>query len=362
MRNYIILNGKDSRYIDGFLVQELPPISKPKIRTEVEEIDGRDGDIITPLGYSAYDKEMKIGLYGNYRIDDIISYFDSSGKVTFSNEIDKYYNYQILEQIDFERLVRFRTATVKFHVQPFKYDDVAKEISVTNQLLHVPDYRAGNNGVTVSVVNGEIVCSGSAETYAEFYIPIDHLKLKAGNYTFTAKTSGSAGDCYIRLISDRPSDSNSFSKNYVQLISNKANMIKANDTGALEYTHLWLYFFPSAPGGDYDFSMTVTMAADVFSSIEVFNRGNTVSRPKVTLHGAGVVDLHLNGASILQIDVDQDYITIDSAEMNAYHDGTLKNRQVAGDYEALALKTGKNTLSWSGNITGIQIEDYSRWI
>lgn len=360
--NYLVLNGIKSTSVKGLLIQSLPPISKPQIRTSIETIDGRDGDIVTKLGYSAYDKEVSIGLHGDFDIDDAIRYFDSEGTVVFSNEPDKYYKYQILDQIDFERLIRFRTANVKFHVQPFKYDDVAKEISLTNQLLHVPDYRAGNNGVSVSVADGKIVAFGAAETYAEFYIPIDHLKLKAGNYTFTAKTSGSAGDCYIRLISDRPSDSNSFGKNYVQLISNKANVIKASDTGALEYTHLWLYFFPSAPGGDYNFSMTVTMAADTLDSIEVFNRGNTVSRPKITLHGAGVVDLHLNGTSILKIDVDQDYITIDSAEMNAYHDGTLKNRQVTGDYANLVLKTGKNTLSWSGKVTGIKIEDYSRWI
>lgn len=359
--NYLVLNGIKSTSVKGLLIQSLPPISKPQIRTSIETIDGRDGDIVTKLGYSAYDKEVSIGLHGDFDIDDAIRYFDSEGTVVFSNEPDKYYKYQILEQIDFERLIRFRTATVKFHVQPFKYDDVAKEISITNQLLHVPDYRAGSNGISVSVVDEKIVVSGATDNFTEFYIPIDHLKLKAGNYTFTAKTSGSA-DCYIRLISDRPSDSNSFGKKYVELISNKANVIKASDTGALEYTHLWLYFFPSAPGGDYDFSMTVTMAADVFSSIEVLNRGNTVSRPKITLHGAGVVDLHLNGASILKIDVDQDYITIDSAEMNAYHDGTLKNRQVTGDYKTLELKTGKNVLSWSGNVTGIQIENYSRWI
>ena len=150
MRNYIFLNGKDSRYIGGLLIQELPPISKPKIRTEVEEIDGRDGDVITPLGYSAYDKEMKIGLYGDYRIDDIISYFDSSGKVTFSNEVDKFYRYQIIEQIDFERLVRFRTATVKFHVQPFKHSRVETKKSFTFDRADITSVVVRNSGNTIA--------------------------------------------------------------------------------------------------------------------------------------------------------------------------------------------------------------------
>ena len=159
MRNYIILNGKDSRYLDGFIVQALPPISKPKIRTQVEEIEGRDGDIVTPLGYLAYDKTMKIGLYGNYRIDDIISYFDSSGVVTFSNEVDKFYRYQIIEQIDFERLVRFRTATVKFHVQPFKYSRVETKKVFTIDRDDVTSVRIRNSGNTISrptvIIEGE---------------------------------------------------------------------------------------------------------------------------------------------------------------------------------------------------------------
>lgn len=122
--NYIILNGKKSTAIKGLLIQSLPPISKPLIRTQVEEIDGRDGDIVTRLGYSAYDKEISIGLFGDYDIDSVIGYFNSEGVVTFSNEPDKYYYYQIIDQIDFERLVRFRTAKAKLHMQPFKYSNV----------------------------------------------------------------------------------------------------------------------------------------------------------------------------------------------------------------------------------------------
>ena len=100
MKNWIVLNGKKSTDVNGLLIQSLPAISKPLIRTEVEDIDGRDGDIVTYIGYSAYNKEMTIGLYGDYDIDDVIQYFDSSGIVIFSNEPDKYYKYQIYENID----------------------------------------------------------------------------------------------------------------------------------------------------------------------------------------------------------------------------------------------------------------------
>ena len=147
MRNYVIQNGKDSRYIKGLLIQELPPITKPLMRTSIEQIDGRDGDVITRLGYSAYDKKMKIGLFGDYDIDDIIPFFNSSGTVTFSNEPEKYYVYDILDAIDYERLVRFRTAEITYHVQPFKYSNIEKLKVFSNP---ASDIIIRNNGNYVS--------------------------------------------------------------------------------------------------------------------------------------------------------------------------------------------------------------------
>lgn len=130
MRNYIILNNKKSDTISGLIIQELPAISKPAQRTQIETIDGRDGDIVTPLGYAAYDKTFTIGLYGTFDINEIIAYFATQGQVIFSNEPNKYYNYQIVDQIDYERLVRYRVATVTMHVQPFKYSATEGTITV----------------------------------------------------------------------------------------------------------------------------------------------------------------------------------------------------------------------------------------
>lgn len=147
MRNYVIQNGKDSRYLQGLLIQELPPITKPLMRTSIEQIDGRDGDVITRLGYSAYNKKMKIGLFGDYDIDDIITFFNSSGMVVFSNEEEKYYLYDILDAIDYERLMRFRTAEITYHVQPFKYSNVEGWKVFSNP---TSDITVRNNGNYVS--------------------------------------------------------------------------------------------------------------------------------------------------------------------------------------------------------------------
>lgn len=236
MRNYIELNGQSSNDVIGLLIQQLPPISKPKMRTQIDEIDGRAGDIVTQLGFSAYDKIVEIGLYSNFDIDDVITYFNGSGKVVFSNEPDKYYNYQILDHIDYERLIRFRTAKVKFHVQPFKYSAVEGVLKFT------------------SFTNDEIT---------------------------------------------------------------------------------------------------------------VINNGNYISKPIITITGSGTINLSLNGYQIFVIDMgDNEQIVIDTNLMEAYNptNQVLLNRSVTGNYDNFSLNVGKNTISWSGTISEIDVENYSRWI
>lgn len=225
MKNYIKLNGNNSNDITGLLIQELPPITKPKIRTQIEEINGRDGDIVTNLGYSAYTKEISIGLYGNYNVDDVIAYFNNNktGEVIFSNEPDKFYNYEIFEQIDFNRLIRFRTATVKMHVQPFKYPteeeqitesatvitgegnelslnntkegtpleiglkgNTSQETTTGKNLLNIPDgtYYDTNNTYSITVKDSVITPNFSTiSTFFNIIVPIT-LTLPAGTYTY----------------------------------------------------------------------------------------------------------------------------------------------------------------------------------
>ena len=121
MRDYVIINGTNSNTITGLAINLLPPISKPPLRVMTEEIDGRDGDLISDLGYGSYDKTMTISLWGSFNIDTIIGFFNSEGTIVFSNEPDKYYNFKIINQIDYEALIKFRTATINLHCQPFKY-------------------------------------------------------------------------------------------------------------------------------------------------------------------------------------------------------------------------------------------------
>lgn len=129
--NFLILNGTNSNTIPGLIISSLPPITKPEMRVAIDEIDGKDGDQITKLGYSAYDKEIEIGLSYNYDVNQVLAFFNTEGIVTFSNEPDKYYRYTIVDQIDLEKLIRFKTAKVTMHVQPFKYELTEEEKKIT---------------------------------------------------------------------------------------------------------------------------------------------------------------------------------------------------------------------------------------
>lgn len=128
----IIWKGIDSNTIPGLIICELPPITKPKMKTSIIKIDGRDGDIIEELGYESYTKNISIGLARNYKIDEVIKYFTGTGTLELSNEPNKIYNCKIIDKIDYEKLLRFKKAIVKFHTQPFKY---LKNESIVEQTI-----------------------------------------------------------------------------------------------------------------------------------------------------------------------------------------------------------------------------------
>lgn len=359
--DYVILNGVKSTTIKGLLIQSLPPISKPLMRTSVEEIDGRDGDIVTKLGYSAYDKPMSIGLFGDYNVDEVIQFFDSEGTVIFSNEPDKFYNYEIIGQIDFEKLIRFKTATVTFHVQPFKYSAVDDVFTFSNNKLSVKPYSSTKNGVTCTAQNGIISIQGTATSATEFYVPINAMTLGAGNYTLQALTDGTGESaCSIRVIGEVPSNADSFGGNYLALSNSGSASMTATLSASKTFNFVWFYI---TSGTAMNYTLNVQMLDNDADSFSIFNRGNTVAKPVMTIYGSGTINLSLNGAQIFVINLaDAEYITIDSAQMNAYQGDILMNRSVAGDYDDLVLQMGTNVISWTGNVTQIEIDNFSRWI
>ncbi len=224
----------NSDTIQGLIITDLPPITKAKRRTSSTVIDGRDGDIIDYLGYEPYVKPLTIGLKPDADIDKVISYFNGEGDLVMSNEPNKVYKAQIIDKIDYDRLLRFRKAIVNFYVQPYKFLYNESKIDL--------------------IINAE-------------------------------------------------------------------------------------------------------------TSLVVPNVGLEKSKPIITLYGEGVIELQINNIAVFEVNIDDEYITIDCLEEDAYKDSinNLKNRKMIGDFP-IYLELGNNTISWSGNLTRIIIEPKSRWI
>ena len=146
--NYFIYKGRNSRTFQSLVVQELPPITKPPVKYNVTTIDGKDGDIVETLGYKSYDKEISIGIKNTTELDQIIEWLTGNGELILSNEPDKYYKAQILDQVNFERLVRFRTAKIKFHVQPYKYSELEGIQTINSESMN--SITITNNGNTIA--------------------------------------------------------------------------------------------------------------------------------------------------------------------------------------------------------------------
>lgn len=181
--NYIKWHEEDSRHIKGLVICELPPISKPQMRVSETIVDGVDGSIVDELGYSPYDKPLVIGVTQYANIDEIVKLFSGSGEVVFSNEPDKFYKAQIISQVDYSRLARFKTATVVFHVQPYKYklDEMPVTISTTPNVYSVENWgtetskpliRLNGSGTITCKLNGNTIFSytfpnGESEVYID---------------------------------------------------------------------------------------------------------------------------------------------------------------------------------------------------
>lgn len=361
--NYCILNGRKSTTVKGLLIQSLPPITKPLVRNKIETVDGRDGDIITTLGYSAYNKTMTIGLHGDYDVDEVISFFsgeNSEGVVTYSNELDKEYNYTIVEQIDFERLVKYKTAEITFHVQPFKYSAVEGQIQLDTNRLKFPEWERLRNGLVAKAKNGVISIIGTASQTTEFYIPIKSLTLPVGAHTLNAPTTGTGeSNCIIRLIGEIPSNSDSFNRTFLQLSEDGTAAMSDTLTVPKTFHYIWACIGE----GGVNFKLTPTILDNTVNSITITNSGNTAAKPNITVFGAGDIQLLLNGTQVLSLSMGNvGYITINVSQMNAYHDDVLMNRSVVGDYDKLQFPTGRNILSWVGNVRHISIEKQSRWL
>lgn len=125
---YFIYNDIDSRNM-GVVLKTLPPITRPNRRTEQITIPGRNGTLTVDEGtYDSMSVSLECYLKPGFDPRKVTNWLNPSGKITFSDEPDKYYNARIINSIPLSRVFRIsRSFIIQLELQPFAY---SKEIFV----------------------------------------------------------------------------------------------------------------------------------------------------------------------------------------------------------------------------------------
>ena len=111
----------------GVRITEYPPIVRPKERVTQITVPGRQGILTLPEAeqpvYESYLKNVKCWIGPGANREQVISWLQGSGQLVMGNEPDRVYRARIINQIDFEQLLKrkeYREFTVPFLCEPLK--------------------------------------------------------------------------------------------------------------------------------------------------------------------------------------------------------------------------------------------------
>ncbi|AVK50675.1 phage tail protein [Clostridium sp. MF28] len=104
--------------------------------------------------------------------------------------------------------------------------------------------------------------------------------------------------------------------------------------------------------------MTSGLKAQIIttSGMVLNNFGTYESRSLIKIYGSGNITVSINTSSFTIKNV-TDYVTIDSEIKECYKNNINFGRNMTGDYPVFFI--GKNTISWSGNVSKLEITP--RW-
>lgn len=94
--------------------------------------------------------------------------------------------------------------------------------------------------------------------------------------------------------------------------------------------------------------------------VTIYNKGTFYSEPVITIFGTGGITLTINDTEYTITDIDG-HVTINSEIQEVYKDSTNKNNTFSGE-DFPRLEVGKNEISFTGNVTKIEIEPNWRFL
>lgn len=111
-------------------------LTLPNERATFVDVPGRSGSLTVLEGDAVYDDLVLTAqcmVENLERYEEIASYLRGSGRVTFANRPEGYYEARIVNQIPFEKILRgnpHRSFAVNFRCKPFWYAESAPAITV----------------------------------------------------------------------------------------------------------------------------------------------------------------------------------------------------------------------------------------
>ncbi|MEH7464579.1 distal tail protein Dit [Bacillus thuringiensis] len=90
----------------------------------------------------------------------------------------------------------------------------------------------------------------------------------------------------------------------------------------------------------------------------IFNDGTRESYPVIKVFGKGDISLSINNQTVVLKGV-EDYITIDSNQMNTYKDTKPQNNKMYSPFPV--LEVGRNYISWTGNVSKVVFDNQSQF-
>ena len=95
------------------------------------------------------------------------------------------------------------------------------------------------------------------------------------------------------------------------------------------------------------------------STSTVTNPGSVYSEPVITVYGSGDITLMV-GTDIVELEGISGSITLDSQIHEAYSGTASMNSAMSGEFPV--LKPGQNAISWTGDVTKVEISPNWRYL
>ena len=365
--DWIAIDGIKSNAIPDLIIQELPGYTIPGQRIVETELDGKSGSRIEILGYSTYERRFKIGLKTRNHLDDLIKWLHLSGEIVFSDRPDLVQKYDLVNQIDVTRLLRFGEAEIVIKCQPFKYLVEETPLSPSVNALSVEDVTVpSGNGNLFQLTDFDVLAGGFAVDVLEsftggrFYAQkvVNNLNPESEYYVSGNCTSGfdrvfvySDELWGTQITSGLIGSGLSFIPGVQSVVLGfYCSSRNAGEQGVLD--SLW---FNTSP-------VTEFIPAN---TINIVNAGNVFSQPTIQGIFSGYTQILCNNSNSLIVDVGEQsvFVSVDCESGNGFYaDGTLANRVISGNPLKNTLSPGNNKISWSGAISNFTILKKDRWI